>query len=64
MAKQFLDKKGIEYEVIYADQNPEIAREYEIKQAPTLVVITDGEVQKYQNASNIRGFAESVNVNA
>ncbi len=64
MAKQFLDKKGINYEVIYADQNPEIAREYEIKQAPTLVVISDGEVQKYQNASNIRGFAESVNINA
>ena len=64
MAKQFLDKNGIEYEVIYADLNPEIAREYEIKQAPTLVVISDGEIQKYQNASNIRKFVETVNLNA
>ena len=64
MAKQFLDKKGLAYEVVYADVNPEIAREYDVKQAPTLVVISDGEIQKYQNASNIRAFVETVSVNA
>jgi len=63
MAKRFLDERNIAYDVVYADENPELAREYDIKQAPTLVVITDGEIQKYQNVSNIRRFVETVNIN-
>ena len=58
MAKIFLDKAGIEYEVVYADDNPETAAEFEIKQAPTMVVSKNGETEVITNVSNIRKFAE------
>ena len=42
----------------FAEQNPEMAREYGIMQAPTLV-ITDGEhMKKYVNASNIQRYVD------
>ncbi len=58
MAKIFLDKAGIDYEVVYADDNPETAAEFEIKQAPTMVVSRSGETEVITNVSNIRKFAE------
>ena len=56
MAKEFL--KGVEYKVIDAEENPDLTGKFGIMQAPTLVVVKGGEVQKYVNASNIRKFAE------
>ncbi len=58
MAKIFLDKAGIDYEVIYADDSPETAAEFDIKQAPTMVVSKNGETEVITNVSNIRKFAE------
>ncbi len=60
-AKRFLDQAGAEYETIYADEaeNRALVNEYGIKQAPTLVVISENGTEKYQNVSNIRGFAEN-----
>lgn len=57
MAKQFL--KNIEYKVVDAEENPELATKLGIMQAPTLVVVKNGQVQKISNASNIRKFVES-----
>lgn len=58
MAKKMLE--GEEYEVIDADQNPDMVRKYGIMQAPTLV-ITDGDhLKKYVNASNIQRYVEQV----
>ena len=58
MVKKMLE--GEEYEVIDAEQNPEIARKYGILQAPTLV-ITDGEtIKKYVNASNIQKYIDEL----
>ena len=54
MAEKFLDKAGIAFEKIYADQNPALAEQYDIHQAPTLVV--NGE--KIVNLSNIKAFIE------
>ena len=54
MAEKFLDKAGIAFEKVYADQNPALAEEYGIHQAPTLVV--NGE--KIVNLSNIKAFIE------
>ena len=51
-----LDKAGIAYEKIYANENPEMATEYGIKQAPTLVVISDGEVSKFTGVSDIKKY--------
>ena len=55
-AKEFL--KGVEYQVIDAEDNPELTSQYGVMQAPTLVRIQDGKVERYVNASNIRKFAE------
>ena len=56
IAKEMLE--DFEYELIDAMQNPDMARKYGIMQAPTLVVIQDGKVIKYVNASNIQKFVE------
>lgn len=57
-AKEFL--KGVDYQVIDAEEHPELAEKFGIMQAPTLVLVRDGMVQKFANASNIRRFAEEV----
>lgn len=51
-----LDKNNIAYQKIYADQDPEAAREFGIKQAPTLVVIENGKQTKYTGVSDIKKF--------
>ena len=61
MAAIFLEKAGIAYEKVYAEESAELVDKYGIKQAPTLVVIEDGrEVAKAVNLSNIRKYIESV----
>lgn len=58
MAKQFL--KDVDYEVVDAEENAELAEQLGIMQAPTLVVIKDGQVKKIANASNIRKYVETI----
>ena len=48
-----------DYEVIDAEENTDMVEKYGIMQAPTLVVVENGEVRKYVNASNIKKYAES-----
>ena len=51
-----LEKAGIGFEKIYANEKPEMAKEYGIKQAPTLVVISDGEISKFTGLSDIKKY--------
>ena len=61
MAAMFLEKAGIAYEKVYADENVELVERFGIKQAPTLVVAENGvEVTKAVNLSNIRKYIETV----
>ena len=61
MAAMFLEKAGIAYEKVYADENKELVEKFSIKQAPTLVVAEDGrEIVKAVNLSNIRKYIDSV----
>ena len=60
MAEKFLGDAGVVYEKIYADQSPELAKQFEIKQAPTLVIINGDSVERIMNVSNIRKFAEEL----
>ncbi len=53
IAKAELEKAHIEYDVILVEDNPDLARQYGIQMAPTLVA----EGQKFENASNIKRFA-------
>ena len=55
-AKEFL--RGWDYQIIDAEEHPELAEKFSIMQAPTLVIVRDGIVQKFANASNIRKFVE------
>ncbi len=56
MAEKFLNDAGMSFTKIYYEDNRELATEYGIKQAPTLVVVSDGAVMKIENASAIRKF--------
>ena len=56
MAKQFLSEAGIDYEIIDAEEQQDLSTKFNIMQAPTLVVIQDGDVQTIPNLSNIRRY--------
>lgn len=58
MAKRFLDEAGIAYETVIANEDIEQTTKYEIRQAPTLVVIQKGKAEHYVNVSNIRRYIE------
>ncbi len=58
MAAKFLDAAGIAYEKVLADENKELAEKFGIQQAPTLISIRNGEIEKVVNLSNIRAFTE------
>lgn len=59
MAKMLLDKAGIKYRVIDAEDDKAIAIAYGIKKAPTLLVPHDDQFDVYENASNIKSFIEA-----
>ena len=54
----FLDKAGISYDKLMANENAELVEKYGIRQAPTLINIVDGKVEKVVNLSNIKAFSE------
>ena len=56
IVKAMLEDEGIAYEVIDADEAPELVAKYGINQAPTLVVVKDGIAEVYANASNIIAY--------
>ena len=56
MAKEMLAEE--QYEVIDAERHPDLAAQYGIMQAPTLLVVEDGQVQKIVNASNIQKYVD------
>lgn len=58
MAAMFLDKAGISYKKLLAEENPELAKQYEVTQAPTLIVIDGDKAEKIVNLSNIRAYTE------
>ena len=61
MAKMLLDKAGIKYHVIDAEENVELTKKYNVKKAPTLLVPSENGIDVFENASNIKGFIERVN---
>ncbi len=60
MAKMMLDKAGIAYTAIDAEDNKEMTVEYGVKKAPTLLVPNGNGYDVYDNASKIKGYIESV----
>ena len=61
MAGVFLEKAGIAYDKVYAEESADLVERFGIKQAPTLVVVENGkEIARAVNLSNIRKYIESV----
>ena len=58
VATNSLEKAHIPYELIDAEENMELVEKYGVMQAPTLIVVKDGQVTKLANASNIKNYAE------
>ncbi|MBQ8689853.1 MAG: ribonucleoside triphosphate reductase [Clostridia bacterium] len=57
-ATLFLEKAGIPYEKLMAADHPELTEKYGVRQAPTLISISGGKVEKIVNLSNIKAFTE------
>lgn len=58
VAASSLEKANIPYELIDAEEHMDLVEKYEVMQAPTLIVVKDGQVTKLANASNIKNYAE------
>ena len=58
-AAALLDKAGIKYQPLNADEQPELVEKYGIKQAPTLVINTADGFEKYRGVSDIKGYIMS-----
>lgn len=56
IATGILDKFDVDYELILAEDRPELAESFGIQKAPTLVTIKDGVISKYENVSEITRF--------
>ncbi|MDE6220486.1 MAG: ribonucleoside triphosphate reductase [Lachnospiraceae bacterium] len=56
LAKKYL--QNVDYMVVDAEENMELAVKYGVRQAPTLVIVAGQSEQKYVNVSNIRKYAE------
>ena len=59
MAKSMLNKAGIAYRIVDAEDNKDLTIAYGIKKAPTLLVPEGAEYVRYENASEIRRFIET-----
>ncbi len=59
LAKKSLDDAGVPYTVVDAEEEVELTKQFNVSQAPTLIVIDGEDAQKFINASNIKRFAES-----
>ena len=57
-AKEYLT--DVEYVLIDAEENMELAQQYGVMQAPTLVVAEGEHAKKYVNVSNIKKYAENM----
>ena len=52
--KSMLDKQGYKYETLLANENRELCEAFDIRQAPTLVVVKGGEFEKFAGVSDIK----------
>ena len=49
----------VSFTKVYADKEPEVARKYNVKGAPVLVIAGANGFEKIENVSNIRKFADA-----
>ena len=57
-AKEFLDAEGVEYKVMLAEENKDLARQYGIMQAPTAIILGGDAPQKYVGVEKIKNYVK------
>ena len=55
-AEALLQRAGVQYQTLDADQEPELVSKYGIMQAPTLVVTENGGFKSFRGVSDITGW--------
>ena len=60
-SKMMLDKAGIKYTTVNAEENKNMTLKYGVKKAPTLLVPKGSGFEAFDNASEIRKYIESLN---
>ena len=59
VAISMLDRAGVDYDKVVADEEPEVAKKYGISQAPTLVAPGESGIELYAGIMNVKRFAEN-----
>ena len=59
VAASLLEKAGISYEKLYVNENEELAKKLELKQAPTLVIMNGETVEKHVGVAGIKKYIEA-----
>ena len=59
IAESLLDKANINYQKVLAEENIALTESLGIKQAPTLVVVKNGELEKFTMVPNIKKFIQA-----
>ena len=57
LAVTMLDKQNFPYQKLNAEENVELAKQFGVKQAPTLVITTENGFEKYAGAGAIKQYA-------
>ncbi|MBQ2158356.1 MAG: ribonucleoside triphosphate reductase [Oscillospiraceae bacterium] len=55
-AAALLDKAGVAYTALNANENASLVNKYGVKQAPTLVIVDGDSFEKYRGVSDIKGW--------
>lgn len=60
MAKMMLDRAGVKYTAIDAEEQKDLTYKYGVQKAPTLLVPNGDKFDRYDNASEIKRFVEGL----
>ena len=55
-AQALLDRAGVRYETVNANEAKDLVERYDVKQAPTLVLLGQDGFEKYRGVSDIKGW--------
>ena len=55
-AEALLNKAGIAYTPLNANEQKELTQEYGVRQAPTLVLLNGDRIEKFRGVSDIKGW--------
>ena len=62
IAGSLLDKAGVEYKILDANENPDLVEKFGIMQAPTLVIASDKGYEKVLGVSDIKTWIQNTQV--